>query len=322
MVHNFREMGNHTGVTEFLLLGFSEFPEMQFPLFTLFSLLYLMTVLGNLLVISIVCADRHLHTPMYFFLANLSILDISSLKVTVPKLLAILLKQSNIITFTDCFIQMYCFSVCVEIEFLLLTAMAYDRYVAICNPLHYTIIMNKRVCALLAAVSWLAGLIDTLPHTVVTSQLSFCDSNVINHFFCDFTELLKLSCSDTSVIESMTYVEGVFEVFTPFLLTLTSYVFIISTILKIHSREGKRKAFSTCSSHLTVIILAYGTILGVYLQPSSEDSKKSNKLHTTLYIIILPLLNPLIYSLRSKELKVALKKALCRILTFSVPKHI
>ncbi|XP_029435894.1 olfactory receptor 5V1-like [Rhinatrema bivittatum] len=322
MVHNFREMGNHTGMTEFLLLGFSEFPELQLPLFTLFLLIYLMAMLGNLLVICIVCADRHLYNPMYFFLANLSILDISSLTVTVPKLLAILLTQSNIISFTECFIQMYCFSVCVEIEFLLLTAMAYDRYAAICNPLRYTIIMNKRVCALLAGISWVTGLIDTLPLTIITSQFSFCNSNVINHFLCEFTAVLKLSCSDTSVIEPMNYTESIFSGFTPFLLTLTSYVFIISTILKIRSREGKRKAFSTCSSHLTVIILAYGTILGVYMQPSSEDSKKSNKLHIALYIVTLPLLNPLIYSLRSKELKVALKKALCRILVFSVPKYI
>ncbi|XP_029435730.1 olfactory receptor 1J4-like [Rhinatrema bivittatum] len=322
VVHNFREMGNHTGVTEFLLLGFSEFPELQLPLFALFSLLYLMAMLGNLLIICIVCADHHLHTPMYFFLVNLSILDISSMTVTVPKLLAILLIQSNIISFTECFIQMYCFPVCVEIEFLLLTAMAYDRYAAICNPLRYTIVMNKRVCALLAAVSWLAGLTYTLPLTVITSQFSFCDSNVINHFFCDFTALLKLSCSDTSIIEPMNYTESVFSGFTPFLLTLTSYVFIISTILKIRSREGKSKAFSTCSSHLTVIILSYGTILGVYMQPSSGDSKTSNKLPTALYVVTLPLLNPLIYSLRSKELKVALKKSLCRVLIVSDPKHI
>ncbi|XP_029435862.1 olfactory receptor 1019-like [Rhinatrema bivittatum] len=320
MKHAYRETGNHSSITEFLILGFSEFPELQLPLFILFSFLYLMAVLGNLLVIFIVCADRHLHSPMYFFLANLSILDISSLTVTVPKLLSILLTQNNIISFSKCITQLYCFLACVEIEFLLLTAMAYDRYVAICNPLRYTIIMNKRVCALLAAVSWIAGFLEILPYTIVISHFSFCDSNVINHFFCDSMALLKLSCTDTSIIETMTFVESVFSGFTPFLLTLTSYVFIISTILKIRSREGKSKAFSTCSSHLTVIILLYGTMIGVYVQPSSGDSVKSNKFVTAIYTATLPLLNPLIYSLRSKELKVALRKFISRKSALSVTK--
>ncbi|XP_029435811.1 olfactory receptor 1019-like [Rhinatrema bivittatum] len=315
------ETGNHSHVTEFLLLGFSEFPELQLPLFTLFSLLYLMAVLGNLLVICIICADRHLHTPMYFFLANLSILDISSLMVTVPKLLLILLSESNIISFTACITQIYFFLGCVGIEIVLLTVMAYDRYVAICNPLHYIVVMNKRVCVLLAAVSWLAGLIDSLPVTIFTSQFSFCDSNVVNHFFCELTALQEISCSDTSIILTMSYIESVFAGFTPFLLTLTSYIIIISRILRIHSREGKSKAFSTCSSHLTVLILLYGTMLGIYMQPSSANSLKSNKLVTAVYILTLPLLNPLIYSLRSKELNVALKKALNRKSTLSVTKH-
>ncbi|XP_029435929.1 olfactory receptor 2F2-like [Rhinatrema bivittatum] len=275
-----------------------------------------MAMLGNLLIICIVCADHHLHSPMYFFLANLSILDISSLTVTVPKLLAILLKQSNLISFTECIMQMYCFLACVEIEFMILTVMAYDRYIAICNPLRYTVIMNKRVCALLAAVSWATGFIEALPHTMVTSQLSFCDTNVINHFFCDLTAVVKLSCTDLSIIEFMNYIAAVYVAYIPFLLTLTSYMFIISTILKIHSREGKSKAFSTCSSHLTVLILSYGTVIGVYVQPRSGDSVNSSKLPTAVYIVTLPLLNPLIYSLRSKELNVALKKALRRTPTF------
>ncbi|XP_029435739.1 olfactory receptor 5V1-like [Rhinatrema bivittatum] len=319
MEHKQWEPRNLSAVTEFLLLGFSEFPELQLPLFTLFSLLYLMGVLGNLLVICIVCAYPHLHTPMYFFLVNLSALDISSLTVTVPKF--VLLSESNIISFTACIIQLYCFIACVGTEITLLAAMAYDRYVAICNPLRYTTIMNKRVCALLAAVSWLAGLIDSLPQAIFTSQFSFCDSNVINHFFCELTALQEISCTDTSVILTMSYIESVFAGLTPFLLTLTSYTFIISTILRIRSREGKSKAFSTCSSHLTVLILLYGTMLGIYMQPRSASSLKSNKLVTAAYILTLPLLNPLIYSLRSKELNVALKKALNRKSTLSVTKH-
>ncbi|XP_029435837.1 olfactory receptor 5V1-like [Rhinatrema bivittatum] len=316
MEHEYKEMENHTSVTEFLLLGFSEFPELQLPLFSLFLLLYLMAMLGNLLVICIVCADRHLHTPMYFFLVNLSSIDICYLTNILPKLLTICLTNSSSISFSGCILQWYCYMMCVATEFQLLTAMAYDRYVAICNPLRYSIIMNKRVCALLAAVSWLAGSMESLPHSVIITQFSFCDSNVINHFFCDITALLKLSCTDTSAIETINVVEVVIAGFTPFLLTLISYVFIISSILRIHSTEGKSKAFSTCSSHLTVIFLSYGTMLGVYLQPTSRDSTKSNKLPTALYIATVPLLNPLIYSLRSKELKVALRKALSRKPTF------
>ncbi|XP_029441816.1 olfactory receptor 2AP1-like [Rhinatrema bivittatum] len=320
-MNEYRKMGNLSAVTEFLFLGFSEFPELQVPLFTLFSLLYLMAVLGNLLVICIVCTDRHLHTPMYFFLANLSVLDISSLTVTVPKLLAILLMQSNTISFIQCIIQMYCFSVSVEVEFMLLTAMAYDRYVAICNPLRYTIVMNKRACILLAAVSWVKGLLEPLPHILIISQFYYCDSNVINHFFCDFTALLELSCTDTAIIQPLTYAVSVFTAIMPFLLILTSYMFIISTILRIHSTEGKSKAFSTCSSHLTVIILAYGTMIGVYVQPRSEEFVKSNKLVTALYIAILPLLNPLIYSLRSKELNASLTKAIRKKSTLLTTEH-
>ncbi|XP_029435858.1 olfactory receptor 5V1-like [Rhinatrema bivittatum] len=307
-----RKTGNRSGVTEFLLLGFSEFPELQLPLFTLFTVLYLMAMVGNLLIFCIVCADRQLHTPMYFFLVNLSALDICSLTSIVPKLLSMLLTNKYNISFGECILQMYLYMMSVITEFLLLTAMAYDRYIAICNPLRYSMIMNKRVCALLAAVSWVTGSLESLPHTVIISQFSFCDANVINHFFCEVSALLEPACSSTSIIEMMNYAEGVFTAFTPFLLTLTSYIFIISSICKIRSTEGKRKAFSTCSSHLTVLILSYGTMIGIYMQPKSEDSLKSNKLPTALYIVTLPLLNPLIYSLRSKEIKVALKKAISR----------
>ncbi|XP_030042307.1 olfactory receptor 13F1-like [Microcaecilia unicolor] len=321
MENEFMKMANHSGVTEFQLLGFSEFPELQLPLFILFSILYLMAVLGNLLVIFVVCADRHLHSPMYFFLANLSILDIFSVTVSVPKLLDILLTQSNTISFTACILQMYGYMVSVMTEYLLLTAMAYDRYVAICNPLRYPIIMNKRICALLAAVSWTTGFLDPLPHLITISKFSFCDINEINHFFCEITAVLKLSCTDTSVIQTMTFIMSAFTSFTPLLLTLISYVFIISTILKICSREGKSKAFSTCSSHLTVITLLYGIMMGVYLLPESGDSVKSNKLPTAVYIVTSPLLNPLIYSLRSKELNVALRRVISRMSMLSIMKH-
>ncbi|XP_030043863.1 olfactory receptor 5V1-like [Microcaecilia unicolor] len=308
---NLRKIGNHSSMTEFLILGFSEFPGLQLPLFTLFLILYLMAMSGNLFVICIVCANRHLHIPMYFFLVNLSALDICSLTSVIPKLLAILTSR-NSASFGECILQMYCYLMCIATEFTLLAVMSYDRYVAICNPLNYSVIMNKRVCAVLSAASWIIGLLEALPHTIVISQFSYCDSNVINHLFCELKALQKLSCTDTSVIETISYAGGVFTTFTPFLLTMTSYVFIISAILKIRSTKGKNKAFSTCSSHLTVILLLYGTIIGVYMQPISVESVKSNKLSTAMYIVTLPLLNPLIYSLRSKEIKVALKKVISK----------
>ncbi|XP_029441822.1 olfactory receptor 5V1-like [Rhinatrema bivittatum] len=275
-----------------------------------------MAVLGNLLIICTVCADPHLHTPMHFFLANLSVLDICSLTTIMPKLLAILLSNNGNISFSACILQMQCYMMFVGTEFALLTSMANDRYVAICNPLRYTIIMNKRACALLAAASWITGSIEALPHTIIIFQFSFCDSNVINHFFCETEALVKLSCTETSFIPIMNFLVGAFTTFTPFLLTLTSYVFIISTILKIRSKERKSKAFSTCSSHLTVIFLLYGTLIGVYMHPETRDSTKANKLPTAMYVVTLPLLNPLIYSLRSKELKGALKKSFSRKSTF------
>nr|XP_033779268.1 olfactory receptor 1F1-like [Geotrypetes seraphini] len=312
-----KEMGNDTRAIEFLILGFSEFPELQLLLLILFSLLYLMAVLGNLLIICIVCANQHLHIPMYFFLANLSALDICFLTSIVPKLLAVL-KSRNTISFSECILQMYCYLMCVCTEYALLTAMAYDRYVAICNPLRYSIIMNTRVCALLAAASWVIGLLEALPDTVVISQFSFCEFNVIDHVFCELSAVAKLSCSDTSVVDIMAFAEGVLTVITPFILTLISYLFIISNILKIRSTEGKSKAFSTCSSHLTVIILAYGTVIGIYMNPQKEESMKSNKFPIMLYIIILPLLNPIIYSLRNKELKMALKKVIRGKTAFSI----
>ncbi|XP_030042326.1 olfactory receptor 13F1-like [Microcaecilia unicolor] len=305
-------MVNHTSVAEFLILGFPEFPDLQLPFFFLFSFLFLMAMLGNLLIICIVCADRHLHVPMYFFLTNLSALDICSLTTIVPKMLAILLSKDYDISFWGCILQMYCYTICVCTEFILLSAMAYDRYIAICNPLHYLNIMNKRACVILAGGSWIAGLLAPLPANVIVSQFPFCDSNVINHFFCEIAALVKLSCSETSIIQTMSYIEGLFVVFIPFLLILTSYMFIISSILKIRSSKGKSKAFSTCSSHITVIVLAYGTIIGVYMNPGAMDSADPNKLPIAMYIVTLPLLNPLIYSLRSKELKVALKKAIMK----------
>ncbi|XP_030066636.1 olfactory receptor 6C3-like [Microcaecilia unicolor] len=299
---------NHTKVTEFIILGFSEFPEIQLLLFLVFLIIYLMSLTGNLLIIFTVCSDSHLQSPMFFFLSNLSFLEICYVTVTVPKLLAVLIAQNKTISFMQCMMQMYLFLACTVTEFYLLTAMAYDRYVAICKPLHYTIIMNRKVCTILVFVSWTIAFLDAVPVATLISQSYFCSSNEINHFFCDATALMTLSCSGTYVIETITYIEGTLLGFTPFILTILSYVYIISAVLKIHSATSRQKTFSTCSSHLTVVLLFYGTSFGVYLKPKSDYSMDLNKLLTVVYITAIPLLNPLIYSLRNKELKETLWK--------------
>ncbi|XP_030066617.1 olfactory receptor 5V1-like [Microcaecilia unicolor] len=310
------EKMNHTKVTEFIILGFYELPEMQLFLFLLFLIIYLMCLTGNLLIIFTVCSDSHLHSPMFFFLSNLSFLEICYVTVTVPKLLAVLIAQNKTISFMQCMIQMYLFLACTDTEFYLLTAMAYDRYVAICKPLHYTIIMNKKVCIILAIVSWTIAFLNPVSYVTLMSQSFFCSSNKINHFFCDATALMSLLCSGTYAIETLTYIEGSLLGFTPLILTVISYVYIISAILKIQSAKGRQKTFSTCSSHLTVVLLFYGTSFGVYMRPKSAYSMDLNKLFTVVYITVIPLLNPLIYSLRNKELKETLWKTTRRTIFF------
>nr|XP_033799910.1 olfactory receptor 1019-like [Geotrypetes seraphini] len=304
------EKMNYTKFTEFIILGFFEVPEMQLFLFLVFLIIYLMSLTGNLLIIITVCSYSHLHFPMFFFLINLSFLEICYVTVTVPKLLAVLIAQNKTISFMHCMIQMYLFVVCIDIEFYLLTAMAYDRYVAICRPLHYTVIMNKKVCIILAIVSWTIPFLILVPHVTLISQSSFCNSNKINHFFCDITALMVLSCLETTVIENINYIVGPLLGFTPLLLTIISYVYIISAVIKLRSAKSRRKTFSTCSSHLTVVLLLYGTTIAVYLRPQSAYSMDLNKPLTVVYITAIPLLNPLIYSLRNKELKETLWKTI------------
>nr|XP_033799932.1 olfactory receptor 5V1-like [Geotrypetes seraphini] len=310
------ENRNHSEVTEFIILGFFEFPEMQLLYFFMFLIIYLMSLTGNLLIIITVCANPHLHSPMFFFLINLSFLEICYVTITVPKLLAVLIAQNKTISFMPCMIQMYLFLVCTNAEFNLLTAMAYDRYVAICKPLHYTIIMNKKVCIILAIASWTIAFLNLVPQVTLISHSSFCSSSEINHFFCDLTALMTLSCSETSEIETINYIEGPIVGSIPFTLTIISYVYIISAVLKFQSAKGRQKAFSTCSSHLTVVLLFYGTTFGVYLRVNNVDSFHLNKLLTVVYITVIPLLNPLIYSLRNKDLKEALWKATRRAENF------
>ncbi|XP_029437200.1 olfactory receptor 1019-like [Rhinatrema bivittatum] len=301
------EAENLTTVTEFIILGFPEYPDLQIPLFLLFLLIYLIILMGNLTIIALTCLDPRLHTPMYFFLCNLSFLDISYTSVTLPKLLDIFLRKRQRISAFGCFTQVYFFIFSVCEEFLLLTVMGYDRYVAVCHPLRYTVIMNQEVCGLISTGALIFGFMDPVAHTVLLSHISYCGSNEINHFFCDPSALLKLSCSSTSTVENMSYVLGAFLALPCFILTLTSYACIISAILRIRSTEGRRNAFSTCSSHLTVVILFYGTIMYLYLRPTSMQSLTQNKLFALLYNVLIPMFNPIIYSLKNREVKEALR---------------
>nr|XP_033779201.1 olfactory receptor 8D1-like [Geotrypetes seraphini] len=310
-------MENQTTVKEFILLGFYEFQELQVPLFLLFLFIYVISLLGNLIIITVTCAEVSLHTPMYCFLCDLSFLDIFYSSVTVPKLLTSLLTGSRCISLVECFTQMYFFMFLASVELLLLSFMAYDRYAAICHPLRYTLIMNKRVCVLLAGAPWVWGLLEPVGHVTMLSQFSFCRSHEINHFFCDPTALLILACDNTQNFEILTFIIGVLVSLSPFVLTLTSYVCIIAAILGIRSAEGRRKAFSTCSSHLTVVILLYGTIICIYMKPNSTHSSVLDKFFSLLYTVVIPMLNPIIYSLRNQDVQRALRKMFTRKTCFS-----
>ncbi|XP_056401076.1 olfactory receptor 6F1-like [Hyla sarda] len=299
---------NHSHHSTDLLLWFSNAPNLQKPLFVVFLLIYLFTVVGNFLIIMVTCISRELHNPMYYFIGNLSFLDISYSSVTQPQLLSLLVAGPRVISFQACITQLYVFMSLACTEFLSLTAMSYDRYVAICKPLHYSTLMNKKVFSQLAATSWVVGFLDPLAHTVVISKLPFCRPRVLNHFYCDLSALLNLSCVDKFFIEIMTYVVGSVVALPAFLLTLISYVFIISSILQITSSAGRQKAFSTCASHLTVVILFYGTVLVMHMRPSSQNLLAQDKYLSVLYTAIIPMLNPLIYSLRNKDVKKALLK--------------
>uniref|UniRef100_A0A6I8Q2J4 Olfactory receptor n=1 Tax=Xenopus tropicalis TaxID=8364 RepID=A0A6I8Q2J4_XENTR len=280
-------------------------PELQGPLFLFFLLIYLVTVWGNLLLILLISTDSHLQKPMYFFLCNLSCLDISYGSLTSPYLLHIFSTGDNSISFTMCMVQLYFFGSFATMEYLLLTTMAYDRYVAICKPLFYPQVMNQRTCILLAAAAWIGGLLAGAPVSVLISALTFCASNIINHFFCDVTPLLKLSCDDTSTVETVVFLQGVFLLFSCFILTIISYIYIISAILKITSTEGRHKTFSTCGSHLTALTLFYVLLACVYMKPASSYSLDEGKVLSVLYVNVIPMLNPIIYSLRNKDVKKA-----------------
>ncbi|XP_060111024.1 olfactory receptor 1N1-like [Heteronotia binoei] len=303
---------NGTVVTEFLLLGLSRNPKTQIFLFGLFLLIYLLALIGNTLILLIISFNKRLHSPMYFFLANLSVIDIGYTTATVPKMLMNYLSQDKTISLAGCFSQMFFFISFGGIECLLLGVMAYDRYAAICHPLHYSVLMRPKVCISLAAAVWILGLANSSVHTVMMSLLSFCQDNVIQHFFCDIPPLFQLSCSDILANQIATFVVGGGVAMTSFLLTLVSYIYIVLAILRIRTKEGRLKAFSTCASHLTVVNIYFGTIFFTYFKPNSIYSQEHDQFLPVLYGILTPMLNPIIYSLRNKDVQGILRKTMCR----------
>ncbi|XP_074092451.1 olfactory receptor 13A1-like [Macrotis lagotis] len=303
---------NQSSVHEFILQSFSENPQVQILLFSVFLGLFIVAFSGNSIIIMVIILNPGLHTPMYFFLINLALLDILSSSTVVPKLLQNLMTK-NTISYGGCIAQIYFLTWCLSAELLLFTAMAYDRYAAICQPLHYNTLMNKAVCCLLAVLVWTFSGTNITINIIMTVRLSFCGPNVIDHFFCEIPSLLPLSCSSTYVNNIMVVVADMFFAAITFLLILVSYGFIISSILKIRTKEGKKKAFSTCSSHLIVVTMYYCTVIYIYFLPGLGQSLKDGKVASVIYAMVTPALNPMIYSLRNKDVKIALKK-LCPFL--------
>ncbi|XP_063791860.1 olfactory receptor 2AP1-like [Pseudophryne corroboree] len=302
---------NNQTIYYFIIKGISELPALMVPTFLLVLILYLSILGGNMTILLLVIRDHRLHTPMYFFLSNLSILDITSTTVTLHKILIAFVTGNRTVSFAECMAHAYFFMALECTELLILAAMSYDRYVAICNPLHYYMVMSPKVCVLLSFLCWVSGFVEVIPHTYILSNYSCYTSNIVNHFFCDVLPLMKLSCNDISLLKLWIATEGVFiSGLIPLFMTVTPYIFIILSILKIHSSTGRHKAFYTCSSHLTVVILLYVTLYCLYLSPTSENSLDSHKLFSLFNTAAVPLLNPLIYSLKNAEVKSAMKRLL------------
>nr|XP_023969887.1 olfactory receptor 14A16-like [Chrysemys picta bellii] len=301
-------MSNQTTVTEFLLLGFSDVRELQILHFVVFLVIYLAGLMGNLLIITAIALNHHLHTPMYFFLVNLSIIDLGSISVTIPKSMANSLMNTRSISYPGCVTQLFLFFLFTAADLALLTIMAYDRHVAICQPLHYESIMNRRACVQMAASAWITGIVYSALHTGNTFRLPFCKSNVINQFFCEIPPLLKLSCSDSYLSEVGLLAFSVFIILNCFVFIIVSYVQIFKAVLRIPSDQGRHKAFSTCLPHLIVVSLFLCTGFFAYLKPTSSSASGLDLMMGVLYSLLPPVMNPIIYSMRNKETKAALKK--------------
>ncbi|XP_045872704.1 olfactory receptor 6M1-like [Meles meles] len=308
------DMRNQTTVTEFILTAFPMIPKLQISLFVVLLFTYMLTLMGNTVIISLIWADNRLQTPMYFFLSNLSFLDISYTTSVTPKLLACLLEDKKTITFVGCISQIYFFFFLGTVEFILLVVMSFDRYVAICNPLRYTIIMNSRVCILLVLGCWVGAFFSVLGPIIVVSRLPYCYRE-ISHFFCDIAPLLQVACIDTHFIEMMSFLLSSFVLLTSLVFTIVSYTYIISTILRIPSAQGRQKAFSTCASHITVVSIAYGSNIFMYVRPSQSHSLEFDKVTAVMTIMVTPLLNPFIYSLRNEKVKEVLRDTIHKIMS-------
>ncbi|XP_047734404.1 olfactory receptor 8G1-like [Prionailurus viverrinus] len=303
---------NLSTVTAFILTGLTQQPELQLPLFFLFLGVYVVTVVGNLVMITLIGLSAHLHTPMYYFLSNLSFIDLCHSTVITPKMLVNFVTEMNTISYSECITQLYFFLVFAISECYMLAAMAYDRYVAICSPLLYNINMSHQACFSLIWGVYIIALVCAFVHTGCLFRVHFCKFAVINHYFCDLLSLLKLSCSSTHVNELLILVFSAINILAPSLMILSSYIFIIASMLRIRSTEGRAKAFSTCSSHISAVAVFFGSAAFMYLQPSSVSSLDQGKMSSVFYTIVVPMLNPLIYSLRNKDVNVALKKVLER----------
>ncbi|XP_071468850.1 olfactory receptor 6S1-like [Marmota flaviventris] len=303
---------NLTRVTEFILLGFQNEKPVNILLFSVFLLMYLTSLVGNTLIILLVCCDRRLHSPMYFFVANLSFLEVAITSTVVPEMLANTFSLTKAISFVGCLTQSFFYFLLGSTEFFLLAVMSFDRYVAICNPLRYALIMNRQTCAALLLGSYVGAFLSILAPSVLTAPLPFCGPNVVNHFFCDSAPVLKLVCADTSLAELADFASSAVLLLGSLLLTGVSYTCIIITVLRMPSAQGRRKAFSTCASHITVVTLYYGSSIFIYVRPRKGGVMDVNKFATVLNTIVTPMLNPFIYSLRNEKVKGSLRDALVK----------
>lgn len=304
---------NESVPQEFILLGFSDRPWLELPLFVVFLISYILTIMGNLAIIIVSRLDSKLHTPMYFFLTNLSLLDLCYTTSTVPQMLVNICSLRKVISYGGCVAQLFIFLALGSTECLLLAVMSFDRFAAICRPLHYSIIMHQRLCLQLAAASWVSGFSNSVLQSTLTLQMPLCGHKEVDHFFCEVPALLRLSCVDTTANEAELFFISVLFLLIPVTLILTSYAFIVQAVLRIQSVEGRRKAFGICGSHLIVVSLFYGTAIYMYLQPPSPASKDRGKMVSLFYGVITPMLNPLIYTLRNKDVKGAFKRLIARI---------
>ncbi|XP_075831149.1 olfactory receptor 5B12-like [Microtus pennsylvanicus] len=306
-------MENISEITEFILVGLTDVPELQVPLSIVFTLIYLITLVGNLGMIMLIVLDSRLHTPMYFFLSNLSLVDCVYASAITPKVMVGFLTGNKIISYNACAAQMFFFVAFIAIESLILASMAYDRHAAVCKPLHYTTIMTSTTCTVIVTCCYMCGILQSSIHVALAFRLSFCLSNIINHFFCDIPPLLNISCSNTYTNEITLLILATLDVVFTLLVILNTYLLIFIAILRMRSADAKKKAFSTCASHLITVSIFFGSLIFMYLQPSSSHTMETDKIASVFYTMVIPMLNPLVYSLRNKEVKNAFMKVVRKL---------